>query len=172
MKQNFIISAFIIVIAIFPALVPAQIASGGGFSLEKSVLAGGGGESAGGGFAVAGTAGQNAAGTFTQNGSFFQIGGFWTAEQFAPTAALVSISGKITTLSGSGIRNVIVTLTDSEGGVRRVITGSFGNYRFTDVEVGRSYILTVKSRKYFFADPVRILTVNDELTNMDFTAED
>lgn len=150
----------------------AQISSGGSFSLEKSVISGGGGESAGNGFGVAGTAGQNAAGTFTQNSNFFQIGGFWTADGLAPTSASVSISGKVTTLKGNGIRNVIVTLTDTEGGVRTIVTGSFGMYRFTDVEVGRTYILQVQAKKYFFANSMQIVTVNDELTNLDFTAED
>ncbi len=151
---------------------PAQISSGGSFSLEKSVISGGGGQSAGVGFAVAGTVGQNAAGTLTQNSNFFQIGGFWSPDQFGPTAALVSISGKVTTLNGSGIRNVIVTLTDTEGGVRTTVTGSFGIYRFTDVEVGHTYILTAHAKKYLFANPTQVVTTNDELTDIDFTAQD
>ncbi len=151
---------------------PAQIASGGSFSLEKSVIPGGGGESAGVGFTVAGTSGQNTAGTFNQNSNFFQIGGFWTADQLVPTSALVSISGKVTTLNGNGIRNVIVTLTDTEGGVRTTVTGSFGIYRFTDVEAGHTYILTAQAKKYLFANPTQVVTVNDELTDIDFTAED
>jgi hypothetical protein len=156
----------------FVICAKAQVASGGSFSLEKFVIPGGGGESAGGGFTVTGTAGQNAAGTSTQNSNFFQIGGFWTADRFVPTAARVSIGGKVTTLRGSGIRNVSVTLTDPDGNVRTTVTGSFGAYNFTDVEVGRTYIVRVRAKKYFFSDPTQILTLNDALTDVNFTAGD
>ena len=169
MNRKIINSIFVLLIFSFTS--PAQISTGGGFSLEKSVIASGG-ESVGGAFSVTGTAGQNAAGTLTQNGDFFQIGGFWTADRLAPTAASVSIGGKVTTLNGVGIRSVIVTLTDSEGGIRTAVTGSFGNYRFTEVEVGGIYVLEVKAKKYFFSNPVRIVSVNDELTELDFTADD
>ena len=162
----------IFVLLLFALTSLGQIASGGSFSLEKSVIPGGGGESAGGAFTVTGTAGQKAAGTSTQSSGFIQIGGFWTADQLAPTAASVSIGGKVTTSNGVGIRSVIVTLTDSEGGMRTAVTGSFGFYRFTDVEVGRIYLLEVKAKKYYFSNPVRIVNVNDELANLDFTSDD
>jgi hypothetical protein len=151
---------------------PAQISSGGSFSLEKSVMPGGGGSSTAGGFTVTGTAGQNTAGNAAQNGNFSLTGGFWSPDQLAPTSASVSVSGKVTTLNGRGIRNVIVTLTDNEGNVQTTFTGSFGSYRFTDVEVGQTYILQVQAKKYLFPNPVQVVTINDELTNMDFTAED
>ena len=154
------------------ATAPAQISSGGSFSLEKSVIAAGGGESVGVGFTVTGTSGQNAAGTAAQNSNFSLIGGFWTADRFAPTAALVSISGKVTTLKGIGIRNVVVTLTDAAGNIRTTGTGTFGFYRFTKVEVGQIYVLQVQAKKYFFPNPAQVVSINDELTGLNFTAED
>jgi len=160
------------VLLIFALTNPAQISSGGSFSLEKSVIAGGGGESTSNAFTVAGTSAQNAAGTFTQNSGFFQIGGFWTDDRLAPTSARVSISGKVTTLKGGGIRNVIVTLTDSEGRIRTAATGSFGAFGFTDIEVGHAYIVRVQAKKYFFSNPTQILIINDSLTDINFTAED
>ena len=171
MKHKLIISVFTLMI--FPLIASAQISSGGSFGLEKSVIAGGGGESAGGGFAIVGTSGQTAAGRITtQNPNFLLNGGFWAASPLAPTSASVSIDGKVLTLNGNGIRNVIVTLTDSAGSVRTTVTGSFGFYRFTDIEVGQIYVLKVQAKKYSFADPVRVLVVNDELTGIDFTADD
>ena len=169
MKHKLIISVFTLMI--FPLIASAQISSGGSFGLEKSVIAGGGGESAGGGFAIAGTSGQTTAGIKNQNGNFLLNGGFWAASPLAPTSASVSIDGKVLTLNGNGIRNVIVTLTDSAGSVRTTVTGSFGFYRFTDIEVGQIYVLKVKAKKYSFANPVRVLVVNDELTGIDFTAD-
>lgn len=170
MKHKLIISVFTLMI--FPIIASAQISSGGSFSLEKSVIAAGGGESAGVGFTINGTTGQNAAGTTTQNSGFSLIGGFWTADLVAPTSAMVSISGKVTTSKGNGIRNVVVTLTDAAGNVRTTGTGSLGFYHFTNVEVGQTYILQVQAKKYFFPNPAQVVTINDELTNMDFTAED
>ena len=150
----------------------AQVSAGGSFSLEKAVVPAGGGESAGGAFTIAGSAGQNAAGASTQNSGYFQIGGFWTADQLAPTAARVSVGGKVTTASGNGIRNVTVRLTDSEGNVRTTVTGSFGFYNFSDVEVGRIYVLEVKAKRYAFADPIRVLAVSEALSDIDFTAQE
>jgi hypothetical protein len=161
----------IFVLLLFAMTSLGQLASGGSFSLEKSVIAGGGGESSGGGFKVGGTSGQNAAGTSTQNFNFSQTGGFWSPAQLVPTAATVSVSGRVATASGKGIRNVIVTLTDSGGGVRSAVTASFGFYRFTDVEVGQTYILQVRAKRYSFPNPTQVVTVNDELTDIDFTAE-
>lgn len=44
----------------------------------------------------------------------------------APTAATVSISRRVTTMSGRGIQNVHLSLTDSNGKVRTATTTSFG----------------------------------------------
>ncbi len=157
---------------VFAPSAAAQISSGGSFVLEKSVKSGGGGESAGGAFTVAGTSGQNAAGMLIPNGQLDLRSGFWTPDQLAPTSALVSISGKVTTIKGSGIRNVLVTLTDLNGTVRTTFTGSLGTYSFSDVEVGQTYVLTIQAKKFFFSNTMQIVTVYEELTGIDFTAED
>ena len=149
----------------------AQIASGGGFTLEKSVIASGGASNlAGGAFTLGGTAGQISSGN-SGTGNFSLRGGFWAIQPLAPTAATVSIGGRVVT-GGAGIRNVIVTLTDSRGAFRTTLTGSFGMYRFEAVEVGETYILTVTSKKYVFANPSQIVAVNEELTNLDFVADE
>lgn len=94
----------------------------------------------------------------------------WAISQLAPTAADVSVSGRVTTAAGQGIRNVRVTLTAPDGSVRNAVTGSFGYYRFDDVETGRTYVLEVASRRYAFSQPTRTISVNDELTDIDFVA--
>lgn len=170
MNCKIIVSAFILLT--LPPLTTAQIASGGAFTLEKSVVAGGGGTGSSGAFSISGTTGQSAAGTSSYNASLAHRSGFWVADPMAPTAAEVSIGGRVTTASGAGIRSVIVTLTDSRGATRSVTTGNFGMYRFTNVEVGEIYILTVTAKKYVFANPTQIVAVNDELTNLDFTADE
>lgn len=87
-----------------------------------------------------------------------------------PTATLTNLSGRVLTSSGNGIRNVIVTLTDDLGVSRTVPTSSFGYYIFDGVEVGRSYTVSVRSKQYTFETSSQLITINDELSNVDFTA--
>jgi len=84
----------------------------------------------------------------------------------APTAASVSIGGRVFGGSGRGLRNAYVILTDDQGTSRTVQTSAFGYYRFEEVEVGRTYILTVQSKRYEF-EP-QVIFVTDELTELNF----
>jgi hypothetical protein len=47
------------------------------------------------------------------------------------------------------------------------VTSSFGYYRFEDVQVGESFVMNVNSRSFRFVP--RVVTVNDTLTDVDFT---
>jgi hypothetical protein len=153
----------------FPLSVVAQ--SGGTFDLSHSVIAGGGGSnSTGGTFNVSGTVGQNIAGTASNGGTFDLHGGFWF-QNLAPTAANVSITGRVTNSNGQGIRNARLTLTSPDGARRTAITSTFGYYAFDGVEVGHTYVLEIASKRYTFANPTRVFSLQDHLTDMDFTAE-
>lgn len=92
-------------------------------------------------------------------------------ELIAPTSAPVDLSGRVTNVYGSGIRNVAVTV---QGGDLRkpitVMTGTFGRYRISGLISGQTYIVSVGARKYVFSDPVRIIDLSDELTDLDFIA--
>jgi len=150
----------------------AQIASGGGFSVEKSAVANGGGTSSNGAFSLTGTAGQNAAGTRPSSGAFSHQVGFWSFDQFSPTAAMVSISGKVQTASGQGIRNARITLTDINGSTRSTLTGSFGSFQFTDVEGGHTYVLSVVSKRFVFTNPSQVISTTEDLTEIEFISQD
>jgi predicted outer membrane repeat protein len=65
--------------------------------------------------------------------------------------APLTISGRITTPAGQGLRNVVVQLIDSQGVIRRATTSSFGIYSFDNVRSGESYTMSVVSRRYRFA---------------------
>ena len=80
MKTNNLSILFVVFVMLSPIAVFAQIASGGGFSVEKSVIANGGGTSSGGGFSVSGTSGQNAAGKNPINAAFSHQSGFWVGQ--------------------------------------------------------------------------------------------
>ncbi len=77
-----------------------------------------------------------------------------------------SISGQVTTPGGLGLRNAIVALTNSQGVRVTATTSSFGIYSFNNVPSDGTYILGVSSKRYRFN--VRTLTVNGNLTNIDF----
>ena len=95
--------------------------------------------------------------------------GMLSAAPAAPTAAAVSISGRVITPQTLGLTNALVTLTDSAGNSRTVKTGKSGGYRFENVEAGATYVLTVSSKRYTFA--AQIITANENLTEVNFTAQ-
>lgn len=87
--------------------------SGGTFVIEKSVIAGGGGSTAGGTFGLDGTIGQSVAGTMSSGGVFSLDSGFW-----ASSAAPTIISGTVTygnTLATVFVSNVTITGAGSPG---------------------------------------------------------
>ena len=152
---------------------PEIIATGGAFALEKSVTAGGGtpklsaaslGENS--------TAGQALAGVRSNGGQFSLYSGFWTPDDLAPTAAQVVVGGRILTAFGQGIRNVRVTIAFPSGETRTTLSSSFGYYRFADIPAGDIYTISVAAKKYTFANPTQIRQVQDDLQDVDFTANE
>lgn len=96
--------------------------------------------------------------------------GLWQAAAIvAPTAAGVSITGRVTDTGGAGIRGAIVRLTAPDGTVLSAATSSFGYYRFEDVEPGQSYVATVSSRRYRFES--RLINVSENVADLNFTAQ-
>ncbi|MFT3746473.1 MAG: MBG domain-containing protein [Pyrinomonadaceae bacterium] len=75
-----------------------------------------------------------------------------------------SISGRVTTAAGQGLRNATVTLLDTAGGKRTTVTSSFGNYQFENLDTGRDYMLIVTSKRYRFA--AQRVTLNESLGNV------
>lgn len=88
-----------------------------------------------------------------------------TLSATCPSAA-ATVTGRVTTPTGLGLRNAVVTLTDPQGGTRKATTSSFGNYSFTGVATGQTYFLSVSSKRFRFAS--RSLEVNGNLTSVDF----
>ena len=92
--------------------------------------------------------------------------GIWSA--IAPTAASVSISGRIITSSGLGVSDAVVRITEKSGDNRTVRTNSFGYYRFDNLEVGQSVTVEVSSRRYQFE--TRVVNLADSLIDFNFVA--
>ncbi len=86
--------------------------------------------------------------------------------------ATVSVSGRVLTANGSGIGNAIVTLTDTSGNVFTKRTNTFGNFRFDEISVGETYIISADSKRFTFNPASQVLMVNDELTDVSFIANE
>jgi hypothetical protein len=138
--------------------------SGGDFAIIQSVIAGGGSKSDATSYSITGTVGQSLAGTRSSATPFSVRGGFWQSF-LSPTAALVSISGRVLTPTGQPIALVRVTILGSDGNVRAAITNPFGNFRIDDVQAGQTYILSAYHRRYQFVPEA--ISITDEISDLE-----
>jgi hypothetical protein len=95
---------------------------------------------------------------------------FAIVQGLAPTAASVSVGGRVVNQTGSGIPNVRVTIADAEGQTATTITNGFGQYRFENVQVGEVYFVSVSSKRYEFAQNTQAVNVLESIDNVNFTA--
>jgi hypothetical protein len=86
------------------------------------------------------------------------------------SASSVAVSGRVLTSTGQGIKNAVITLADQNGAGRLARTNPFGYYSFDDVQAGSTYVLQVSAKGRVFANPTRVLHVEDDLTAEDFVA--
>lgn len=85
-----------------------------------------------------------------------------------PTAASVSVSGRVLTQDGVGLRNAIVTATDTQGVVKRTVSSSLGYYSIDELQAGQTYVINVASKRFQFTP--RVVTINEELSDFDLIA--
>ncbi len=92
------------------------------------------------------------------------------SSEFTPAVVLagppVTISGRVTTPTGLGLRNALVSLIGPDGSRRIATTSSFGIYSFGDVPSGVNYTISVSSKRYRFSPRVQV--INESLSNLDF----
>lgn len=62
----------------------------------------------------------------------------------------IGVGGRVLTPDGRGLGNVTVIATDAFGSRRFATTNSFGNYLLPYVRLGRTYTLSVQSKRYRF----------------------
>lgn len=94
---------------------------------------------------------------------------FVVAFELAPTAASVTVAGRISTSDGYAVSNAVVTITNQIGEVKTARSGPFGYYSFDSIEVGQLYILNASHKRYQFVP--RALSVIDEVTDADLVAD-
>ncbi|HMT07568.1 MAG TPA: hypothetical protein PKA82_06155 [Pyrinomonadaceae bacterium] len=96
---------------------------------------------------------------------------FAIAKPLGPSSSNVTVGGRVLTDSGQGIKNTHVSLSLADGTVLRTRSSSFGYYRFDNIESGQTGILSVHSKRFVFAQPNRVITISDDLNDLDFIAE-
>ncbi len=88
-----------------------------------------------------------------------------------PTAASVTVSGRVLQFKDAGIADARVTITGANGTTRTTRTNRFGFYLFADVEIGQTYIVSVRHPFYSFNPAVLSLTEESLNVNLFSTQE-
>jgi uncharacterized delta-60 repeat protein len=90
-------------------------------------------------------------------------------DTFAPTAASVSVGGRVSASNGRAISMARVTLTNASNGESwTALTNAFGYYQFPEVLAGETYFLEASHKRYKFES--RVVNVLDELADVDLVA--
>jgi subtilisin family serine protease len=86
-----------------------------------------------------------------------------------PTAATVSVGGRVSSAQGTAVANAHVFLTGPSGEVGSVLTNPFGYFRFENVIAGEVYVLEIRHKRFLFLP--HVIAVNGEITDLNFTAD-
>lgn len=89
-----------------------------------------------------------------------------------PTAALVTIGGRVTNAAGMGIGSVNITMSDISGIPRRTLTNPFGYYHFTDVPTGTTVVISAASKRYSFNPNTQVVSVKEDNFGINFVADE
>ena len=96
----------------------------------------------------------------------------WTAALIGTTAGSSELSGRVLSHLGQGLKDVTVTVMGGTLSAPLVVrTNQFGIYRFSGLESGETYVLTVSSQRHSFGLPVRVVYLADSLTSEEFVAD-
>ena len=87
----------------------------------------------------------------------------------APTAAGVTITGRVLNAQNRGVSKARVFITGTSGETRFTTTNPFGFYHFQDIAVGDTYVFKVQHKQYQF-EP-QVLTVFEQLENLNFAVQ-
>lgn len=149
-------------------LLSAAFTATAQYQIEEYVIASAGGQVDGGVYAATTTVGQTVAGGFTAASPYQIYAGFLHPATEFRTAAVIEISGRVTTHDGRGVPSATITLIDGTGIVRAATTDSGGYYKFVGVSAGMTCILTVWAELYSFAQPSIVVNAYDDLSGVNF----
>lgn len=106
--------------------------------------------------------------TATNSGNFTVTNDYTLIVQ-APTAAGVTVSGRVTDAGGRGVYGARLLMFDPHGERRYARTNPFGFYHFTETAAGAVYTISVAHKKHRFAP--RVFSATDNTNDFNFTAE-
>jgi hypothetical protein len=93
-------------------------------------------------------------------------------ELLAPTAANVSLGGRVMSANGLFVVNAVMTLEGGDlAGPRFARTNGFGYYHFEGLTAGLTYVVTVSAKRYTFMFPSRAMNMEDSVDDANFVAE-
>jgi hypothetical protein len=101
------------------------------------------------------------------DGDGSDVGAF---EMLAPTAALASISGRVTNVHGGGISSVTISIQGMDGVMRSAVTNKSGYYKVDGLTVGEFFVVTASAKRYEFANPSVLVSLSDDIAGLNFTA--
>ena len=90
-------------------------------------------------------------------------------ELSAAAANQAEMTGRVVNPMGQGIPNARVTLTDTTGATRSIMSNGFGVYRFGGLQVGQTYTISVESKQLAFT-PLTV-SVTGQSVNVDMIAD-
>ena len=116
---------------------------------------------------------RNGPGLDTNNNSIdFTAAAPTPQNSLAPTASGGTISGRIQSARGRGLTRVVVMMS---GGTLEeplyATTNQFGYYRFEDIPVGESYVLSVFAKRYNFSPSSKVVSLDSSLTDVNFVSD-
>lgn len=83
------------------------------------------------------------------------------------------ISGRVTDFGGLGIRGARITIFDvGTNQAKTVITGTFGRYQVSDLELGHGYVLSIQHSRYQFVTGSIFFEASGDPIGIDFQAEE
>jgi len=89
----------------------------------------------------------------------------------SPTAATVTVGGRVTTANGRGIPYVRLAMTGSNGETQIVLSNALGYYNFNDVPAGETYIFNASHKRYSFTQSTQVHSIVEETKNVNFVGQ-
>ena len=155
--------------AAFVISIISVAASAQTYTLQREIIASGGGAMSSPEYTLDSTIGITTAGDQQAVENENAHVGFWFKD-VAPTAAGVSISGRVTTAFGQAVPGATLVLTGVDGRRTTMLTGAFGYYRFDNVDSGQVFTLSISAKQRTFTQPSIVVQTGDEIQDLDFIA--
>jgi len=99
-----------------------------------------------------------------------QITCTFTSQPLRTTAAGATITGRVSTSTGTGVFRARITVTDGSNVTKTVYTNALGFFTVSDLEVGKFYFVSVSHSNYIFPTDTQAFTLNDNISGLVFIA--